>query len=104
MQMMPTSYQVSVCFCMWVMEMKNSKAKAHILYLQVSIALFWGMRTDGNGQGGFSGLGRGLVPPTPEHCTGLWALHVCSSPSPYFLSSTLLGKAVLPSLPVSLSI
>lgn len=65
-------------------EMKTNKAKAHILYLQASIAFLWVLRRGDKGQRcQRTGLGAGLcghTSPTSllheKRCTGPWALSV----------------------------
>lgn len=92
-----------------VMEMKKNKAKAHILYLQVSFVFPWVMRTEDHGQQGAKGLGWGQVCvdmcPTSlvfpccmntELCTAAY------SQSPRFPMRTLLGGAAPPLLWITL--
>lgn len=90
-----------------VAHMKNNRAKAHILYLQVNMALLWGMRTDDHGQPGRGAerLGSGqvcvgmrLASLTHEPHIGPWALYLCIRSLPCLPTNSPLGGAALPSL------
>lgn len=91
-----------------VMEMKNNKAKAHVLYLQVSIAFPWVMRTEDHGQQGAKGLCRGQV--CVDMCPTSLALARCMNSElciaaysvPRFPMRTLLEGAAPPLLCITL--